>query len=298
MKGSLKTFSMTIAALILTSCGTQLPFMEEQAATTSATDISSSTIPMPKSTTPATPTPPAPPAPPAPPPPASPFEVKISMTYYANLSNVELVSKCSVPPGSPDGTVVNCTVSIPEGRLHYSHLIIETSTPQAGSCEFAYLRPYYYRASVDPMFVPNWDINAKLDCSKSWPDAPAGCYNGAATSIISGFPKFDHEVVLSNDQGMISRKWDIQSAFEQKRFGDNRWVSNTLKNRAQPLSIQNDGFIANTMQDYVFECRDSYADLVSAIVLTVKDINTGGPTCDPNDVFGCNQFPEWNSNNL
>lgn len=279
-------FGLVVFALLgflLPACGNKLPFLVDNVQEQSP-ELPASTSPAPSSSTPFL------------------LEVRISIAWDNHPENVIPQQTCRVPQNASKGSQLSCEVSIPEGQLHYSHLILETRTENPFACHIVNFRPYYYRASYKKDFTPEWSLTKPLDCSEPWPKTPAGCYNGPATTIVPDFPSFTYLFQLANPEGIVELNADIPSPYTARRFSNNRWVVNSLVDRARSLSMQAgiydwDAFVGgeNNFQDYSFECLDQWADLLGRIALTVRDIDTGGPNCDSNDVSLCNQYPEWNS---
>lgn len=223
------------------------------------------------------------------------FALHVLMAPDADPSNFTLVESCEIPAGTVTGTSMSCTVEIPEGTLHFSRLKLQMVVPSGTSCQFVVFKPYGYQASNTVDFTPEWSKDDEVDCDGSVLPMPLECYSGPAQDIVTEFPTFNSLVITPTGSG-LEEAWVIESAHTRKRYNSNRWTNNTLIARGANIASPNgdDAYIANSMQDWEFDCRDVWYDFNYQIALTIQDENTQGGVCNIN-LSSCNQFPNWNS---
>jgi hypothetical protein len=182
---------------------------------------------------------------------------------------------CSASATTPNAT---CTVSIPEGRLYYSAVTL-SFTWSTSACPLMRFIPYQYQASnADDYFAPATEVSS--DCSVN-ASAKSECWAGAAKDVVSDFPKSRSLIYLPDEtqSGSTSASLTINSGLS-KNWGSNRWVSNSLIDKTTmrtsvDLGSIGDGYVANTMEDYSWTCRDQWADPKTySITLKINDVDS------------------------
>jgi hypothetical protein len=168
---------------------------------------------------------------------------------------------CTIPSGS--GTVSStCAGTIPEGQLHFSKLKFTVGTTNPSICKQLIFRPYYFIASTAGAYTPEGSTSA-VDCSVGAPD-DVGCYGGNAKEIVPSFPTYTGRYFLTAEG--LETSYTISSANEV--FGTtNRYTCNNKVDQTAAVA----GYVANSMANYVVECRDQYYTLTKRITLTLGD---------------------------
>jgi hypothetical protein len=217
-----------------------------------------------------------------------PFSLKLE-TAWEGTTTKTVEQTCEIPAGSASGTTLNCTVSVPEARLHFSKTYFTLATNSTSTCEVLLFQPYYYLAGTAAAFLPEW-VDSAVDCTAS--PTPVDCYSGVAVDIVTDFPTFTGMYHLSASS--LSNVYEAESANLSGRSSSNRWTSNNLTIRNANIVIAGDGYSANSMVDYVGICADRWYQPIYTINLTVSDDDesTGNPA--PNSAAS-NHFPDWNS---
>ncbi|MBS1961054.1 MAG: hypothetical protein JST04_02475 [Bdellovibrionales bacterium] len=187
---------------------------------------------------------------------------------------------CSVPSGSATGTAVTCSGKIPEGQLYFSNLKFTVGTTSSNTCHTIVFRPYYYVASTAAAYTPPGSTSA-VDCSVLPLDG--SCYNGAAKEIVPSFPDYSGVYFLTSTGNEADYTISSGNTLQQ---GTNRYTCNNKVDKTAAVA----GYVANTMQDYVLECRDEYYELQRKITLTIGDYDTG-PAEDPGGAS--DHFDDW-----
>jgi hypothetical protein len=208
-------------------------------------------------------------------------------------TNFTLHKACEVPTGTAVGTTIPCVATIPEGTLHFSKLKLQLVISEGTACDIAVFVPYVYQASTGADFNPEW-TETDIDCDGTTDPIPEDCFNGAGVDLIE-YPKFG-SIYYTPSGGSLEVAYTVDSANARFRHSGNRWTNNTLAVRTANLTTigGTDGYVANSMQDWSFTCRDKWFDINFRVAITIQDEDTGGPACDPN-VYECNQFPNWGS---
>jgi len=248
-------------------------------------------------------------------------------TAWGDEPNIfETHGSCSIPiatPPNPDPTTnippsdIECTVTIPEGQLFFSHLRLSLNTaPEI--CEILFVIPYHYLASASTEFLPEW-ADSQINCSGSDPSQlPADCFSGVGAFFQGpnggtlNFPAKRGFVFPNNGDGFNGHFTIPISAFEADRR-TNRFTVNDLLIPGRLLSLAlagdifigegGDGYIgldypvfATRMRDYVFDCRDKWEQPQYSIRLTIKDEDIDEDPPDPSpldDDF--NHRADWNT---
>jgi hypothetical protein len=223
----------------------------------------------------------------------SPLALRMSTKFLLTNFNKSLTfletgtDSCVATTTNP---VVTCTVKIPEGRLFYSSVKLAYSW-LPNNCRILGFQPYYYRASISATyFPPGAKADSEgIDCSGATTVPPAACYGGAAPDLVSEFPVKNRIAYFPDENNLtLPSKASVEiSAAASKEAGSNRMTVNDLPlaKRATtytPASLGNigDGYRANTFTDYIFTCRDEWADDVAyqiTLNITEEDSSAAGP---------------------
>jgi hypothetical protein len=195
-------------------------------------------------------------------------------------------TSCTATAATPN---VTCTVNIPEGRLYYSSVTLKFSW-STDACPLMRFTPYQYQASdADDYFPPASSVS--INCSVA-ADTKADCWGGAARDLVTEFPKYRSRIYLPDEAttGTTTGSATINSAL-LTGWGSNRWTSNSLVDKtidrtSAALGFIGDGYVADSMLDYVWTCRDQWADPQTySITLKVNDVDTGAA--------GLNEILTW-----
>ncbi|QDK47240.1 hypothetical protein DOM22_19755 [Bdellovibrio sp. ZAP7] len=183
---------------------------------------------------------------------------------------------------TPEAGAKDCNISIPEGQLYYSDVIITLGSKAAEFCSIVSFSSYYYRRSKVDDYVPPGSTE-KIKCASD-ADAKAniGCWGGAGPLIYSDFPKTGGQYFTLASG--LSTSITIPAA-NARRYGSNRATTNTLVDR----TVDNADYVADTMSDYYITCRDIWAQPIYQFKLTIKDEDTQGTENMP----ARNQIPDW-----
>ena len=203
------------------------------------------------------------------------FGMRLVSNYWTQTDTFTTEKLCEINSTTPQGTLATCSVSIPENRLYFSQLTFTVTAKESLNCSTVHFRPFWYQMSASSAYQANW-MDAPADCLTTQP-IPIDCYSGVAVSIVPSFPKFDSIVVRA--EGDLEYEYPkADSGFERSRLS-NRWAANNLVARAANYDFGTDEYLANSMRDYRFECRDKWHELVYGIVLTISDddLSTGNP---------------------
>jgi hypothetical protein len=205
------------------------------------------------------------------------FSVDVGTSWESGTSTNSTVSPwgtCSI--STTDSTKTCPTISIPEGQLYYSKLIINASVTNKAECAVFAFAPYYYQMSNQANFFPSFPLFAysaftALDCSAI--PTPVGCFAGPATKIVPSFPTNTWVYYLPSTDPVLN--WSIDSANkvrqEQNLDPGNRWTTNDLLTKTSSYyDVQgNMVYVSNSMQDYSFQCRDTFGDIKHSMTLTL-----------------------------
>ncbi len=213
--------------------------------------------------------------------------VKVFTTWESTPTLNDIQFTCKIDSGSP--TIIStCTGKIPEAQLHYSSLHFTVGTSNPSICSILTFKPYYYLGSTAGLFDPPWDssITGAVCDTVTGPNGgptDANCYDGAAKQIVASFPTYTGMYFLSANGAETT--YSIDSA-NSKHAPTNRWTCNNKVDKTAAVA----GYIANTMQDYVFECRDTHNELQKRITLTLGDEDT---VTGENPGAGTDDFNDW-----
>jgi len=227
----------------------------------------------------------------------------VRTAYQTTPTDFVSQGMCIIPAETAEGFVLACTVTIPEARMFYSRLqfVIEG---EPGICDVVEFLPYFYQASAERLFEPDWRTTGMIDCSLPFEDLATDCFNGIAPSLVPGFPDNVGLFFLP----MADRTTTLtmtQSAQEADRL-NNRFTSNTLAQPSRGLNLgftgdtfvgeSGEGYVGFSMQDYTVVCRDVWDQPNYTIALTIVDEDDEGPFNSPNDT-DFNHRADWNSTN-
>jgi len=205
------------------------------------------------------------------------FSVDVGTSWESGTGTNSTVSPwgtCSI--STTDSTKTCPTISIPEGQLYYSNLVINASVTNKAECAVFAFAPYYYQMSNQANFFPSFPLFAysaftALDCSAI--PTPIGCFAGPATKIVPSFPTNTWVYYLPSTDPVLN--WSIDSANkvrqDQNLDPGNRWTTNDLLTKTSSYyDVQgNMVYVSNSMQDYSFQCRDTFGDIKHSMTLTL-----------------------------
>lgn len=203
------------------------------------------------------------------------------------------MGNCSFAEDASEGSTVNCTVSIPEGRLYYSNVNFDIGTSNVAKCPIINFSPYYYRRSNTAGFTPRGETTA-IDCSAVEPDAK--CFGGAAPTLVPEFPKNTGLYFLTGVTPASS--YTLPSENKTRWYGGtdhvNYLVTNNLAspNRYNPVGagvnqrVGIDGLEPN-WYGYTITCTTNWARTLYTINLTIQDENEDG------DPLGADEYTDW-----
>jgi hypothetical protein len=231
---------------------------------------------------------------------AEPLAINVS-TFYDNtqaLAPATFVETgttvCAATPTAPHAV---CTVQIPEGQLYFSTLRIQFAWLNSNTaCRILHFQPYMYSISTAANTSIPWS-QTPVDCSVV-PRA-AGCFGGAAAYVVPGFPQFTNLIYLpdiSIPAGPQQSKppIDVPSGFSNQ-YGSNRKTTNDLATAKRGTAIAanalhptagtinsfSEPYIANSMLDYTWDCRDDFYDpLIYTLQLNVREVDSASGSID------------------
>lgn len=146
---------------------------------------------------------------------------------YVEQANCDIAD--SVVPGGI-GSDTDCEITMDEQDLHFSQFKFTYGSDTPTSCPYLRFKPYFYRASSDALFYPEWAGEAETDCNDDPMDANdadnINCYNGMGVDIIgdnflSGFANLITITGLQTPDDV-----EVRSANERGEVRSNRWVAN------------------------------------------------------------------------
>lgn len=203
------------------------------------------------------------------------FQINVGTIWETDTANT-VIPQGSCSFSVTDGSSKNCNLSIPEAELYYGKLKLEAAITNQSKCGVFLFQPYYYMMGNSASFIPSTANSSfgSLDCSGATSTPPVGCYAGAAVSIIPNFPAFRR--IYSVTSVTPNMSWTASSAVNVAASANydpgNRWTTNDLVDRA---TAQTD-YVSNSMQDYVFSCRDVNDDPIYSLTLKISVIPGSG----------------------
>lgn len=223
---------------------------------------------------------------------ASPFTLSLYTTYDQTSFNNPLTfaetgtTTCQATAANP---VVNCTVTVPEGRLYYSGVsFVYSWMPSA--CRLMTFSPYGYLASQSSTYLAP-GATATTDCTQS--PTPLACFGGAAKSLVPGFSQFVQKIIYLPDETSLTtpntRTVVLPSAASASAFSNRQSVNDLpaakVTNNYSPSQLggAGDGYVAGSYTNYTFTCRDDWFDPLSYTVnlfINDQDSSPSNPTRD------------------
>ncbi|WP_413576351.1 hypothetical protein ACLVWU_18385 [Bdellovibrio sp. HCB290] len=173
-----------------------------------------------------------------------------------------------------------CDITIPEGQLYYSELMITMGSKLAETCSMVSFTAYAYKRSSSDTYVPPGE-SSPVKCATE-ANSNLACWGGAGPALYPDYPKTGGQYFLLINGA--STTINIPSG-NSRRYGSNRGTVNTLADHTTSIS----GYVANTMQDYYVHCLDIWAQPIYSFKLTIKDEDTKGTENEP----ARNQIPDW-----
>jgi hypothetical protein len=226
----------------------------------------------------------------------SPIWVRVESQYQTEPDSTRSpVKDCMAPPTTPNlgpndastALSLDCQIDIPEAKLFYSKLYLSFGGDASNGCRIYHFSPYYYKASSSKTFRPRWagfgvtqvDCRGVDDTGKII-DIPSGCYNGPATTLVPGFPRFDSLWFTSRQQN--SGVFEIPSA-NSKAYNSNRFAANYSGVRPPTQTYPTpgvdeaslggtDGYILTEWSDYIFSCNDDYDETLFRIRMVIRAV--------------------------
>ena len=214
------------------------------------------------------------------------FTIYDNTKYVNNLTFVETgTTTCTASAATP---TVSCTAIVPEGRLYFSSMTFNYAWTTT-KCKLLQFTPYSYKASVSNNYIPPGSTaTVGIDCT-SLPIS-AQCYGGAGVLLVPNFP-VKESITYEPDESIVAGPQSTTSLLASgysQNTSSNRLVVNDMPagktgttytsaqvNTGDPhtvLPVPTDGYIANTMLNYQFTCRDDYYDSQTYVInLFIKD---------------------------
>jgi hypothetical protein len=177
---------------------------------------------------------------------------------------------CLVTSGSAASS--SCSVAVPEAQMFHSSLRMSV-TIKEGYCDVLDFNPYIYQQSTLAAYTPPGSGGA-IDCSGLTP--PIGCFSGAGVELVTDYPLNIGTYYLAAHG--LTVDYDFISG-DTKRVRDsltinNRWMSNNLPVGQRGIAQAN--YVANSMQDWTFICKDEYDETLYQLTINLTD--TDGAT--------------------
>lgn len=203
-------------------------------------------------------------------------------------TSVENHGICNIDPDNLAANNINCTVTIPEGRLFYSNLTLNWGTGRPDLCPRIEFFPYYRKLSTSAAYVPAGLIN-DVDCTDS---TVVACYGGAALDIVPNFPIntglwFPTDKV-TNITKVVNSAWSLDS-----RYGNLHTCNNlSAAGRLADVTVGGTQQYESTwgFQDYLLKCVDPHQGTLFTITMIIEDEDTDASDTD----LGNDEFYDWN----
>ena len=219
-----------------------------------------------------------------------------------------LPSACLIPFGEAPGSVNpaalthTCKFTIPEAQLYLSQVQFAAGTTDSAQCKYMKFYPYFYElddgltppftgavSTPTPVPVP-WLIsnsptpvgcygaggagytepyeagNPLLEAEPIY--STAGCFNGAATAMITGFPGTGFSLLQETESSQQFTLSPIPSAFTSHQ-ATNRWVSNDTANINAQGNAFNGEYLLGSMHGYNFQCFNEFGVLMYQTKITI-----------------------------
>ncbi|WP_413582993.1 hypothetical protein [Bdellovibrio sp. HCB288] len=175
---------------------------------------------------------------------------------------------CSVSTMVQPESTIDCKLKAPEGQLYYSATTLTLGTKIPQLCPVVRFVPYMYRISNSDMYVPSGEKDP-IKCATEASTTPK-CWGGAATQVVSDFPKFNATFQVS--AFTPSYGYVIASNTELLWAAGNRMIVNNMPVADRGSSQA--GYIGGTFRDYSIICLDLWAHPIYTINLTIVDEDT------------------------
>lgn len=212
-----------------------------------------------------------------------PLAIQVASFWQDDTTGTVLLptSGCNFTTADALGSTKNCNLSVPEGRLWFSTLRFSMISYQVGTkvCDAALFFPYYYEANNASATFNHWWASGTTPCNTAV--LAGNCYGGIGRQLLAGFPNtlkynYFHPANQSSDDWTPLQTPNQLALLAGKgintnNLGTNTHTTNSLTDRTTPLAFANDGYVANTMQDYVFQCLDKHAQVLYQINLFIDD---------------------------
>lgn len=195
-----------------------------------------------------------------------------------------LASPCEVAIGTtPTDPAVDCSAFLEERKLFESKITFKVTTDDPMNCPIIEFLPYYYRASSDSAFKPEWANGATTDCSKEGlPEDNINCFSGFGRDVIAGFPKKTGDWTDT----LLAPTMSITTATaSSKGMYSNRYTASIppAYDVSTPWDGGGDGFAATSYRKRTFAlCVDYDEEVLATLALSIADYD-----CDPAHDSGC-----------
>jgi hypothetical protein len=188
-------------------------------------------------------------------------------TQWDGTSDWIDAGNCQIPLNSPSGTVNNtCLIHAPEARMYFSTTRFLVGSADDSMCKIITFQPYFYLGSnTDAAYSPPWlgSSSSTVDCTVA--PTPAACYNGPATTIVTGFPSYTGTYFLS----AVENEHTFTAASANSLLQtSNRWIANSKTNKAAGIAGV---YVANSMTDYRVLCQDEWGETKYSITMKLAD---------------------------
>jgi len=195
--------------------------------------------------------------------------------HWENSSNVSFTnSTCYVPNGTASGSTITCTITVPEGTLHYSDVDFVVGSNSSTTCSQVSFYPYYFQRSNLAAYTPS-GASAPIVCNLTRSLNDPNCYSGAAKSLVPDFPTYTGIYFVPGSS--LEATYTLESSNSLgATLTDDLAVISTNTNVANCYSgigtiPANLDFVAASIADYRIYCTDAYDKPKYTIVLTLVD---------------------------
>ena len=254
----------------------------------------------------------------------------LSLNQLFGLSNIRIQQNdwvrhgsCTIPLDTQErgvGSNITCNFKVPESELFHSAMGVVWGTDRGIEiCSTKDFHPYYYIANdsdTDANFF--WDGNSDgTDCTDHFADGTptaANCYNGAAKLMVPNPGNFPEVTSIRTSVAQDPSTPTVGRSGHFYMGGlaapSNRYASNALVDRATSLPTfstgttleGHDGYVGNSMQDYVIQCRDPFHELNYQITVIISDWDFTADSDNPvgvdnPDDINTNHYGDWDSSN-
>lgn len=214
----------------------------------------------------------------------SPLHAEVKINYIGSATQTS-VGVCTIPRTAPTGTFLTCNMQIPELDAHFSDYEFLVSTNSRTTCKQVRFMPYSYKRSNSTTFL---DMEGnEHDCLSPDPF----CYGGAAKHLL---PKngvdFPQNIGIYFLTSQFLQQSYLMDAPDITRGSDphisaftNTPIANNLSTGARGAGITNTyvDYVGGSFNDYIFECRDSYGEVLYRLTLIIGDDDLSTTPNDP-----------------